>query len=491
MSVNPFVEEDVVKLGFDTSNKKWIEVTAGSQLYGLVSAHIPSHLLSGDIVSCRPVVCPSKGTGKDTPGERVKSNLGLGLFTFEDHLGNPVTALHQTIGKPVGTNCGPCLFSNLVLFTERSMEDLTIFLSHLVEISEKSSEGMFTCYGWHVQNQFWKHKSTSKARPIGSVILPAKTKEVLLNDVSQFLDEETSSFYEAHGIPYRRSYLFYGVPGTGKTSLIQALAGYTKRSISFLQPTDPKMTDDALKEAITKLPRNTICVFEDIDSLFDVDRANKVKGSCLTFSGLLNALDGVGSSGGQIYVLTTNLKHQLDPALIRSGRVDMHVEFSHILPEQVQEMWNSYYPQAIEYGERFATSLTALIGEKKLSAASLQHYFVRNMRSSAAEALENVHWIVEDMNEKELGLEMDKEKATAEEEKKVEEEKDAKKKKSDEEEKKSEPVQNKKETEAHIHLHIHHDGNNGKSSADTLGLVMPSSPAALKNVVADIVTSIL
>jgi chaperone BCS1 len=183
--------------------------------------------------------------------------------------------------------------------------------------------------------------------------------------------------------------------------LIQALAGYASRSISFLQPTHPKFTDDSLKEAINHLPQNTIVVFEDIDSLFGTDRSNKVKGSSLTFSGLLNALDGVGSSSGQIFILTTNLREQLDPALIRCGRVDMHVEFSYVVSEQMVTMWDSFYPEAKALGPKFAAGVTALLGENKLAAAGLQHFFVRNMRSSGEEALANIGWIIEDLAEKE------------------------------------------------------------------------------------------
>ena len=43
----------------------------------------------------------------------------------------------------------------------------------------------------------------------------------------------------------------------------------------------------------------------------------------LTFSGLLNAIDGVTSTEGRIVFMTTNYVDRLDPALIRPGRVDL------------------------------------------------------------------------------------------------------------------------------------------------------------------------
>ena len=68
-----------------------------------------------------------------------------------------------------------------------------------------------------------------------------------------------------------------------------------------------------------------IVVIEDIDALFGKDRASKNAKSPLSFSGLLNALDGFGAASGQIYILTTNLREQLDSALIHKGSVDFQV----------------------------------------------------------------------------------------------------------------------------------------------------------------------
>jgi chaperone BCS1 len=51
----------------------------------------------------------------------------------------------------------------------------------------------------------------------------------------------------------------------------------------------------------------------------------------VTLSGLLNFIDGLWSScgGERIIVLTTNHVERLEPALVRSGRMDRHVEMSY------------------------------------------------------------------------------------------------------------------------------------------------------------------
>merc|ERR1712113_777885 len=145
--------------------------------------------------------------------------------------------------------------------------------------------------------------------------------------------------YFKHGIPYKRSYLFYGVPGSGKSSLIQALAAKYDRNLAFLQPTHPKMTDEAFKTCIQSAPANSLIVLEDIDALFNKDRSKKSADCPLTFSGLLNGLDGVGNPDGQIFIMTTNYVDRLDSALIRSGRVDLHIEFPLATDEQLANMF--------------------------------------------------------------------------------------------------------------------------------------------------------
>ena len=108
-------------------------------------------------------------------------------------------------------------------------------------------------------------------------------------------------------------------------------------------------------------------------------------------------MDGVGSSKGQIFILTTNLKDNLDPALIRKGRVDVHVPFMHADNEQMKLMWASYYPGHIEKADDFAAILNERLEGKLVAASSLQHFFVTNRLCTAEEALCNVGEIVDEL----------------------------------------------------------------------------------------------
>merc|ERR1711998_512433 len=262
--------------------------------------------------------------------------------------------------------------------------------------NEKTAGMYYTCFKWHSRHEYWRRSNVCRARSIDSVVLPTVTIDKITKDIDRFLSPMTKKFYDNHGIPYRRSFLFYGVPGAGKTSLIQALAGHYKRSICFLQLTDKEMSDTSLLASISELPRNTIVVMEDVDSCFS-GRDNKIAHSKVTFSGLLNALDGVGSSFGQIFILTTNLKDQLDPALIRCGRVDVQVEFHPASDEQLIHMWHAYYPDYPEKVHPFVTAVRAYLAGKGVNTASLQHFFVVNMHSTPEEAIGSIAHVFEGM----------------------------------------------------------------------------------------------
>jgi len=154
----------------------------------------------------------------------------------------------------------------------------------------------------------------------------------------------------------------------------------------------------APKAAVQRVPHKSIIVLEDVDALFAEGRS-KANGnkSSLTFSGVLNALDGVGGCAGQIFVLTTNHRERLDPALIRNGRVDLHIEFTHAGKEQMRGLFLAFYNGADEsLADNFANGLTELLGDAKVSAAQLQHYFIVMRKESAEVASKHFAKVLEE-----------------------------------------------------------------------------------------------
>jgi hypothetical protein len=416
-TVNDF---DIKSLSFPIEGKRWITFGSSHQMYSILLTYIAKHLV-GDSAGYTVRInrkksaddepddaddCPQEGCLKNDEhflnlnDGRISVEIGTGHYLFRTLDNKVIHAVHNNIGKPVGTGCGPDRLKVLILFTEDSLEVLTGFLTQLLALTEFTEEGMFTCYTWHIQHSYWRIESRVKSRPINSVVLPNATKQRVIQDIDKFLSQKSRQFYTRNGIPYRRAYLFHGIPGTGKTSFVQALAGHFHRSVCYLLPSHPEMTDDSLRTSITSIPSNSIVVFEDIDALFTKDRVRKNDKSALTFSGLLNALDGIGNPNGQIFVLTTNLRDELDSALIRNGRVDMHVEFGYAMDEQLELIWRNFYPEVDTLAIPFAKKVRSLLNTEHLNVtmAELQHFFITQMDSTAEVALENVGLIIDEIN---------------------------------------------------------------------------------------------
>ena len=421
--LKPYDAHIVADLGLDPEDVTTVEFTSG-ELYNLLCAHVANHscgaknfvLDVGRSGSC------DEDTEDDASTRVAQAGLGLGVFPFDFPLDasdsasdnsdctmvvsastpEPMRlyAIHQTLGQPVGTDCGASLYKSLVLVApgKQSIEKLKELVNFLLEQADKTDHAKFSCYRWHVSYQYWRHEETTTARTVESVVLPNATKEKIVQDLDDFVSTGTKRWYLSHGIPYRRSYLLFGSPGAGKTSLIQAIAGKYRRNVAILNPSHPEMTDDSLKAAVQRVPHRSIIVLEDVDSLF-ADGRSKKEGdkSSLTFSGVLNALDGVGGAAGQIFILTTNHRERLDPALIRNGRVDVHIEFTDATREQMVALFRQFYPEAeAELAEAFATGLCELLGERSVSCAQLQHYFIMARQWSAGKASAGVSKVLEE-----------------------------------------------------------------------------------------------
>jgi len=229
--------------------------------------------------------------------------------------------------------------------------------------------------------------------------------------------------------------------------LITALAGRFRRNVCFLSAHHPKFTDEALKTALSRVPSRAIVVLEDIDSLFDKDRKTNNTNNPLTFTGLLNAVDGIGEHRGTVFVMTTNFKDRLDSALIRAGRVDMRIEFKHADDYQLAEYFKWFYdeePEAEKLAPEWVKACRAQFPDG-VTMAELQQHFVDNMMNSAELCIKNVKNYDLPLLQREMRAEAERKKL---EEKKKKEEEEAKKKKAEEEAKaKKEEAEKPKEDE--------------------------------------------
>ncbi|KAG0485243.1 hypothetical protein HPP92_009322 [Vanilla planifolia] len=189
-----------------------------------------------------------------------------------------------------------------------------------------------------------------------TLALPPDLRSFFLSDLSSFAVGR--DFYARIGRPWKRGYFLHGPPGSGKSSLIAAMANHLAYDVYDLELTRVPH-NSALKSLLLQTTPRSIIVIEDIDCSLrltaDRSRSKKRKASTsppcsdedeesgerVTLSGLLNFTDGLWSCCGEerIVVFTTNYKQQIDPALLRPGRMDVHVQLgpcgSHVLREMV------------------------------------------------------------------------------------------------------------------------------------------------------------
>ncbi|XP_019410016.1 PREDICTED: mitochondrial chaperone BCS1 [Crocodylus porosus] len=218
-----------------------------------------------------------------------------------------------------------------------------------------------------------------RRRPLASVVLDEGIAERIVRDVQEFI--ASPQWYSDRGIPYRRGYLLYGPPGCGKSSFITALAGELQYSICLLSLSDRSLSDDRLNHLLSAAPQQSIVLLEDVDAAFvsrDLAAENPTAYQGmgrLTFSGLLNALDGVASTEARIVFMTTNHADRLDPALVRPGRVDLKQYVGPCSRWQLTHMFQRFYPeQSRAAAEHFADR--ALAVSDRLSAAQVQGHFM-------------------------------------------------------------------------------------------------------------------
>lgn len=205
------------------------------------------------------------------------------------------------------------------------------------------------------QYEGWLRVAKKRPRHLNTVIAPDGVVERIADDLQQFMS--ASDWYAERGIPWRRGYLFEGVPGSGKSSLVAALASHFKMGIAVLNISSVP-DDRTLISLFRNVPVQTFLLLEDVDAVF----AQRQKASDdyvgVTFAGLLNAIDGVASADGRILFMTTNHVEKLDPALIRPGRIDLAIHFDNATAEQARRMFLRFFSGhgalAQEFGAQMA-----------------------------------------------------------------------------------------------------------------------------------------
>jgi len=247
--------------------------------------------------------------------------------------------------KGISTNRFQLETWNLRIFG-RSQSLLRDLLNEVIDRAVSFQEKKISAFVGIYSN--WRRLRTFTPRKLDSVIVPEADLSKITKTLEEFIQQE--SWYTDMGIPYHLGMLFHGTAGSGKTSLIGALAGHFKMNLYLLNLASEDIDDERFASLISEIPPRSFMVLEDIDGALGAHKrsADKEGHKGLTLTGLLNSLDGFMAKDGSIVFMTTNHRELLDPALLRPGRVDVEIEFKPATSDQRERLFKRFFPEASE-----------------------------------------------------------------------------------------------------------------------------------------------
>lgn len=312
------------------------------------------------------------GISSSTGGEAVPG--GVELFydeRGERHItvaGHKITVSMVKPEQPLGNDQGyRNVQPDIIFFHARSQDGQTAIVDLLERLSadlDKRKPALHLLSTWGD----WMRRDDLPERQLSSVVLAHGQMERIREDIQTFLDQESE--YVRRGVPYHRGYLLHGPAGTGKTSLVRALAANFGLDLWYA-PLGDLQKDTGLLALINQVRAGSILLLEDID-VFHATRNRDDEQPGLSMAGLLNALDGVATPHGLITFMTTNDVSVIDPALLRPGRVDLQEELGLPDRDQIARLFESWYDTKLDVAEFNAINFEG-------STADVTELFKRNL----------------------------------------------------------------------------------------------------------------
>lgn len=293
---------------------------------------------------------------------------GHHFLKFED---KPIVISYIETEENDGTGSGRIMSktSYRIMTFGRDRHRISRFLEALEKL-RKPDETRQEIMNW--RSDYWRYLPSKRKRTMQTIYIDQKIHVDIVRQVELFLKNE--EYYMIRGIPWRLGISLEGPPGTGKTTYATGLAGLFNKPICIMNLASI-YGDDNLMNAFANAPRNAIILIEDVDT-FSVTASREAGGvavvtqvakkesdgapassapgtlatkeeekKSLTLGGLLNAIDGVAASEGRILIMTTNHPDRLDPALVRSGRIDKRVYIGDLPSEEVERMFTVFFPE--------------------------------------------------------------------------------------------------------------------------------------------------
>lgn len=242
------------------------------------------------------------------------------------------------------------------------------------------------------EDKEWRVQTKIPKTGLDKLALNPETRAEFINDFDYFISNEET--YTKLNLPYKMTIALHGLSGSGKTSVIRALASDYNMNVCLLPLVS--MTDASFYHAVTTAPKNSIIVIEDFDSCTAVSKRSGITGDSnpppsdkpsdmeeisamlgISLSGILNTLDGIASLHGNIIFMTTNCISKVDPALLRSGRIDKVMELPIISKTTVKDYFIGLYGSEVDvvsWPELNAKDINGIIFKAKDDVSKVKQY---------------------------------------------------------------------------------------------------------------------
>ena len=175
-----------------------------------------------------------------------------------------------------------------------------------------------------------------------TIFLDSNIKDEVIEHLNTWINN--IDIYKKRGLPYKTGILFYGTPGTGKSSMAIAIASYLECSLITIDMSSFSDINIAeLSESINADNDRYVVLIDEIDTIFSSrDNENASDQEKQNISKLLALLDSAQSPTNVVFVATTNYYDKLDPAVVRKGRFDKIYELNPISKKTAYEMCESF-----------------------------------------------------------------------------------------------------------------------------------------------------
>ena len=245
------------------------------------------------------------------------------------------------------------------------------------EENKKSTNDTIRIY--YFRKEYWNMLAKAPKRPIETLYLKEGEKETLISMVEEFFHDETRDVYLSFGMPYKHIVMLYGVPGSGKTSTITALASHFDCDI-YTIPITKELTDYGLIDAFSyindKEDKKRIIVLEDIDCMFDCERKEGDEKNMITLQALLNCLDGHTCVEGTLLFMTANKPEKMDSAMVRSCRIDYKLKLGYADEYQTKAIYDTFLPKQEGHFKKFYQRISHM----EVTTAMLQEFLFYNRK---------------------------------------------------------------------------------------------------------------